>query len=104
MNPQHQLTGSEELEDIIAKTIGATLKHGEWSPGHLDKILRNVLVWHTKHLAKARLEGQIESLKKFSQDFVIKHGIVPARSVSVKKLADLILELEAQLASMEKTE
>lgn len=70
-NPQHQLTGSEELDHVLASWQAATdneLAADSTVPLRMDVLKSALSSWHTKHLAKARLEAKVELLVKFNEN------------------------------------
>lgn len=107
-NPQHQLTGSEELERIIARYINR--QHWAGSVNRIREELKTDLnSWHTKHLAKARVEAKIEALEQQQRTSWVTNQLYGGQgTIQLKTLIklndDLITDLKSQLASMEKTE
>lgn len=127
-NPQHQLTGSEELEKTLIDLYETAMLHGESqangvlppkSQRELAIVLakREIQARHTKHLAKARLDMQTALDKeledaerrgsrnrvKWAQDNETM-GESYARNQGFKSGLLVAKRVLAQLASMEKTD
>lgn len=94
--PQHQLTGSEELKQHFEQNMldGDKIQSGQMlSSGDVWEYLKDLQDMHTKHLARVRLEAQIE-------EFNLAYD---SDSLELTYARERKNEL-AQLASMEKTE
>lgn len=69
----NQLTGSEELsisddfDSIAYLANGKSYTVGQYF-GPNPECKAAILAWHTKHLAKARLEAKVELLVKFNEN------------------------------------
>ncbi len=110
MNPQHQLTGSEELGKQIDTALHPERnsllikEHVAEGASYEHIVKRELIALYTKHLAKARLEAKIEGLNVGRLATVIHGHVDDGLVMKIKETIDLELkDLKSQLASMEKT-
>lgn len=116
-NPQHQLTGSEELDRIISDAHNQSADllisddfaddkvRSKAKTNYQAHTKAQILAWHTKHLAKAHLMGRLEENEAIYNAVDLLDRKQVARPANVlRSLASRRRELEAQLASMEKTD
>ncbi|HEU5187940.1 MAG TPA: hypothetical protein VFT87_05575 [Candidatus Saccharimonadales bacterium] len=119
-NPQHQLTGSEELQQQIRDLIYDHLKSryvledGEDALKVAVDVMKLVGSWHTKHRLESRIKelewamytiGDLHMERIGSADFDLATSRVESdRQQRHKIIEDRIANLKSQLASMEKTE